>query len=91
MQVHASTQSKAWKRGADKKIATVLKVGCDLRDMTGSLHLDAMNAADVAILTAMYKHVFSQYGETKGAIAVFDKAGKELIRYQFAEPAAEAK
>ena len=82
MIIQASTKSRGWKRGAEKLIAKELKVDCDLRDMVGSLKLDAHGPADLKLLTAMYGNVFGYVDKQQaGSIAVFDGDGKEVMRY----------
>jgi hypothetical protein len=74
------------KSGSDKAIAKQLNVDNDLRDMCGSLKLDALNIHDLRLLTAMYNHVFCKWSDPQGSIAVFDKDGKQVIRYGYAAP-----
>jgi len=85
MLIHANTKSRGWKRGADKAIAKKLKRPCCLTEMVGSLHLDAHNPADLSLLTAMYKHVFSpRDSEGRGSIIVKDSKGKRVLSYFYA-------
>ena len=86
MQIHASTKSRAWKRGAENKIAELLKIPSPpgLHSMVGSLHLDAQIPADIALLTTMYNHVFSRR-EAGGSIVVYDDKHKKVLTYYYAK------
>jgi hypothetical protein len=87
----ASVHSKAMKRGSLKKIAAKLGVEADLRDMVGSLRLDAQQPGDYALLHAIHQNLFS-FGSA-GKIIVLDKDGKMVMEYwreREKEPAEDA-
>jgi hypothetical protein len=91
MLIKASTKSRHWRRGADKKVAQTLGIECSLSSLVGRLELDATTPADIGILNAIYQHVFGYLDKNSaGSIIVLDAKGTEVGRYSYPKKVEEA-
>jgi hypothetical protein len=83
MQIKADIHSKAYKRGFLKALFPNKAGKVGLSEFVGTLELAGISGADFALLHAMYKHVFCFGEKARGAIAVFNQEGKEVMRYTY--------
>lgn len=75
MIINAAVNSKAF----TAKFKRANKYG--LHELCGHLALDSTSEADAALLTALYKYLFSGSDKAKGSIKVFDNEGAEVAHY----------